>query len=42
MGILFVVKIPWPSVFHATFLPHIPFTKEALTAIVGMFATMGK
>jgi NRAMP (natural resistance-associated macrophage protein)-like metal ion transporter len=39
MGILFVVKIPWPSVFHATFLPHIQFTKEALTAIVAIFGT---
>jgi len=39
VGILFVVKIPWLSVLHFTFLPHLPFTREALTAVVAIFGT---
>lgn len=39
VGILFVVKIPWMSVLQSTFLPHLPFTREALTAVVAIFGT---
>ncbi len=39
VGILFVVKIPWLKVLHATFLPHIQFTRDSLTAIVAIFGT---
>jgi len=39
VGILFVVKIPWPAVLRATLLPHIPFTRPALTAIVAILGT---
>jgi NRAMP (natural resistance-associated macrophage protein)-like metal ion transporter len=39
VGILFVVKIPWLSVLRSTFLPHIAFTREALTAVVAVFGT---
>jgi Mn2+/Fe2+ NRAMP family transporter len=39
IGILFVVKIPWASVFKATFLPHIQLSRESLTAIVAIFGT---
>ncbi len=39
VGILFVVKIPWLKVLHATFIPHVQFSKESLTAIVAIFGT---
>ncbi len=39
VGILFVVKIPWLEVLHATFLPHIQFSRDSLTAIVAIFGT---
>jgi NRAMP (natural resistance-associated macrophage protein)-like metal ion transporter len=39
VGIMFVVKIPWPAVLHATFLPRIPFTRVGLTAIVAILGT---
>ena len=39
VGIMFVVTIPWPAVLHATFLPRIPFTRAALTAIVAILGT---
>ncbi len=39
VGILFVVKIPWLSVLHATLLPHFQLTKESFTAIVAIFGT---
>ena len=39
VGILFVVKIPWASVFKAALLPHIQLSKESLTAIVAVFGT---
>jgi len=39
VGILFAVKIPWPAVLHATFLPRFPFTRPALTAIVAILGT---
>lgn len=39
VGVLFVVKIPWLSVLHFTVLPHLPFTREALTAVVAIFGT---
>jgi Mn2+/Fe2+ NRAMP family transporter len=39
VGILFVVKISWVSVFKATFLPHIKLSRESLTAIVAILGT---
>jgi len=39
VGILFVVRIPWMAVLHATLLPHIAFTKASLTAIVAILGT---
>ena len=39
VGIMFVVKVPWPGVLRATFLPRIPFTGPALTAIVAILGT---
>jgi Mn2+/Fe2+ NRAMP family transporter len=39
VGIMFVVKVPWPAVLRATFLPRIPFTGPALTAIVAILGT---
>ncbi len=39
VGILFVVKIPWPAVLHATLLPHISFTRPALIAVVAILGT---
>jgi NRAMP (natural resistance-associated macrophage protein)-like metal ion transporter len=39
VGILFVVKIPWLSVLHATVWPHFPLTRASLTAIVAILGT---
>ena len=39
VGILFVVKVPWLRVLHATVLPHVAFSKASLTAIVAILGT---
>ena len=36
---VFVVKIDWGQVLHATFLPHIGVDKASVTAIVAIFGT---
>jgi NRAMP (natural resistance-associated macrophage protein)-like metal ion transporter len=36
---VFVVKIDWGQVLHATFLPHIGLDKNSVTAIVAIFGT---
>jgi NRAMP (natural resistance-associated macrophage protein)-like metal ion transporter len=36
---VFVVKIPWGEVLHATLLPHLSFGKADITAIVAIFGT---
>ena len=36
---VFVVKIDWGQVLHATFLPHIGLDKASVTAVVAIFGT---
>ena len=36
---VFVVKIDWGQVLHATFLPHIALDKASVTAVVAIFGT---
>ena len=36
---VFVVKVDWAQVLHATFLPRLSFDKAAVTAVVAIFGT---
>jgi Mn2+/Fe2+ NRAMP family transporter len=39
VGVVFFVRVPWGEVARATFIPHIAFSREYLTALIAVLGT---
>ena len=39
VGVVFAVKVPWGEALHGTFVPHVTFSGEYLTALIAVLGT---